>query len=246
VNVPEMARPRFSFENPVTRCCLWLVFQMQAALLRKKIVLTRDLAVLSRHRKIAAGFPDDSLDYVRVSTLELIAHEIRSRGVAGACAELGVFRGHFASRINEFFPDRTLYLFDTFDGFCADQVDADKARGYVHTEQDFSSTKLESVLVRMPNRNRCVPRVGRFPGTACGLENERFAFVSLDPDLFEPTYAGLQFFFPRLSDGGSILVHDYNDDLYAGVRAAVDRFLSENRCAFVPVSDHYGSALIVK
>jgi O-methyltransferase len=56
-------------------------------------------------------------DYFRVSSLELVAYEIYSNNVKGNVAELGVFRGDFAKHINVAFPDRKLYLFDTFDGF---------------------------------------------------------------------------------------------------------------------------------
>ena len=34
-----------------------------------------------------------------------------------ACAEAGVFTGEFAKYINQYFPNRTLHLFDTFEGF---------------------------------------------------------------------------------------------------------------------------------
>jgi O-methyltransferase len=52
-----------------------------------------------------------------MSSLELVAHEIYENNVIGEVAELGVYRGDFASIINALFPDRKLYLFDTFRGF---------------------------------------------------------------------------------------------------------------------------------
>ncbi|MDR3334041.1 MAG: TylF/MycF family methyltransferase [Treponema sp.] len=57
------------------------------------------------------------IDHVRHSSLRLITEEIRERNIEGAVAELGVFKGDFAKRLNIAFPDRKLYLFDTFDGF---------------------------------------------------------------------------------------------------------------------------------
>ena len=38
---------------------------------------------------------------------------------------------------------------------------------------------------------------------------EKFAFVSLDTDLYKPTLAGLEFFWPRMSKGGFIFIHDF-------------------------------------
>lgn len=42
---------------------------------------------------------------------------IYSNNISGCVAEVGVFQGEFASVINKNFPDRKLYLFDTFEGF---------------------------------------------------------------------------------------------------------------------------------
>jgi O-methyltransferase len=56
-------------------------------------------------------------DYFRLSSLELAAYEIYANNIKGNVAELGVFRGDFAKFINMSFPDRKLYLFDTFEGF---------------------------------------------------------------------------------------------------------------------------------
>lgn len=50
-------------------------------------------------------------EYIRLSTLELIAEEIARKQVEGSVAELGVYKGHFARRLNQAFPGRTLYLF---------------------------------------------------------------------------------------------------------------------------------------
>ena len=54
---------------------------------------------------------------VRLAALRLIADQIRERNAAGQTAELGVYQGAFAAEIGRLFPDRRLYLFDTFEGF---------------------------------------------------------------------------------------------------------------------------------
>lgn len=40
-----------------------------------------------------------------------------------------------------------------------------------------------------------------------GIEDS-FCFVSLDMDLYKPTYEGLHYFYPRLNHGGYIFIHD--------------------------------------
>ena len=54
---------------------------------------------------------------VRGATFRRMADRLCQRGVPGALAELGTYRGDFAWQLNDRFPDRKLYLFDTFEGF---------------------------------------------------------------------------------------------------------------------------------
>lgn len=53
----------------------------------------------------------------RLATIRLLAKEIRQRCLPGEIAELGVHQGASARELNRLFPERKLYLFDTFQGF---------------------------------------------------------------------------------------------------------------------------------
>ena len=78
-----------------------------------------------------------------------------------------------------------------------------------------------------------------------GLEGERFALVSLDADLEESTLAGLRFFLPRMSAGGYLLLHDWNNPKLPGVRRALARWEAEHgRLAAVPLCDVNGTLVI--
>lgn len=168
----------------------------------------------------------------------------RLRDIPGDLAELGVYQGEFASQINRMFPERTLYLFDTFEGF--DSRDLEGETAYSNAKKgDFSDTSPDFVLAKMTAPETVVLRKGYFPETAQGLDT-KFAFVSLDADLYEPTLQGLQYFYPRMSPGGVILLHDYNNRRFSGVRAAVDAYEQEmGRLLFLPVGDLHGSVMIV-
>ena len=76
------------------------------------------------------------------------------------------------------------------------------------------------------------------------LEQTIFSFVHLDADLFEPTKNGLEFFYPRVSSEGIILIHDYN--AWPGCRKAVDEFFFLKKESPIPMPDKSGSAIIVK
>jgi O-methyltransferase len=188
-----------------------------------------------------------SYDFIRVSALELAAKEIAEHDVAGAVAELGVFKGEFARIVNLVFSGRPLYLFDTFEGFTPADLEYDKTREYAApTPGLFADTSAESVLATMPFRERCVVKKGWFPASANDCGNERFCFVSLDADLYAPTYEGLSFFWPRLNAGGYIFVHDYNNDEYRGAKEAVRQFCLEMCVGYTPLLDHCGTAIIAK
>ena len=140
----------------------------------------------------------------RDAALELISREVSRYSIEGAVAELGVYRGDFAKRINHFFPDKKLYLFDTFAGFDGRDAVVDRERKFSTGDQDFSRTSEQLVLDKMEHRENCIVKKGWFPETAEGVQ-DKFCFVSLDVDLYKPTLAGLNFFYPRLIGGWGVL-----------------------------------------
>ena len=181
----------------------------------------------------------------RVATLELMSREIKRYNIEGSCAELGVYRGEFAKLINHYFPDKKLYLFDTFEGFDKKDIDTDREKNFSDGTQDFSQTSIELVLSKMEHKENCIIKKGWFPNTAYGLE-DKFCFVSLDADLYKPIRAGLEFFYPRLSHGGMIMIHDFNNEQYKGVHQAVKEFCDDNNIGYVCLSDFCGSAVITR
>ncbi|GHU17329.1 hypothetical protein FACS1894163_08100 [Spirochaetia bacterium] len=186
-------------------------------------------------------------DYIRFSTLELVSHEIYENNIQGCVAELGVYRGDFACCINKAFPDRNLYLFDTFEGFDQKDLMGDtKSNFSKNSEKVFTNTNVNIVLKKMKHKNKCIIKQGWFPETTKDVE-EKFAFVSIDCDLYEPIYNGLKYFFPHLSEGGYIFVHEYTSAIYKGSREAVKRFLSEEHNAHLfPLTDQGGTGIIKK
>ena len=185
-------------------------------------------------------------DFIRYNTLGLLAQEIRQNKVPGACAELGVFQGDFACEISRLLPERKIYLYDTFEGFAAQDLTAEQAGQFSLADECFANTDVALVRAKMPHINQCVFRKGVFPQSAQQDGQERFCLVSLDADLYEPLYAGLKFFYERLAPGGYILVHDYGNPRYKGAAQAVRNFAREYKQNFVPLCDHLGSVVFTK
>lgn len=190
-------------------------------------------------------------DYFRYRTFELVANQINEEKISGAVAELGVFRGHFSSLINEHFPEREIYLFDTFEGF--DQVEAEKEMANGTCDERFvkehKDTSVARMLKNLPYPEKAKIFKGFFPESVTDeARKEKYAFVSLDVDLEESMLEGLRFFYPRLVRGGLIFVHDYNTYYLEGIKRAVKRYEQEigRRLSKVPIADRAGTLILLK
>ena len=203
------------------------------------------LAIGKLKNRVFDVFPRHPLDFhddKRISSASVIASDIIRRGVTGNIAEAGVYRGDFAKYLNILFPDRKLYLFDTFDGFEKTQVSEwDNSNETDLWIDALKNTNEDVVMGKMSYPEMIEIRKGLFPGTAQNLD-DRFVFVSLDMDIFEPTYQGLQFFWNKMSPGGVIFVHDFGN--YDGIKTAVTRFCEENFVGYFLLNDFNTACLV--
>ncbi len=180
----------------------------------------------------------NSADPVRAAALALAIATIDRQNIPGAMAELGVYRGETSCLIHAASPERTLYLFDTFEGFPV----RDKKN-----DNRFQDTNLDVVRKNVGDLRHVIIKKGYFPETAYGLETETFAFVLLDADLYNPTMAGLTYFYSRLQPGGYIFAHDYNSpESDHAVSKAVDLFMADKPEKLVELPDSWGTIVIRK
>lgn len=162
------------------------------------------------------------------------------KNIEGNVAEVGVFRGEFAKKINEYFPNKKLYLFDTFEGF-DDRDLQEEQNGEKHRNNNFINTSIELVLNKMPYKENVIIKKGYFPESIQNdenLKNEQFCFVSLDPDLYKPILEGLEFFYPKMVKNGVIVVDDYYNKIYPGAKKAVDEFCKKYKINILPIGDN--------
>lgn len=195
-----------------------------------------DPGMLFEHRDIG----DD-----RIAALDVAARQIYFNHVEGAIAEVGVYKGEFSKYMSRFMPDRKLYLFDTFEGFHENDITQQEEK-YTHDFRERVSFDDTSVEIALKNIGLYVDtevRKGYFPETAQGLDTEKFAFVSLDTDLYKPILAGLEFFWPKMSGGGFIFIHDFGLE---GVKQAVMEYCTKEKIGFVRITDYCHSVILAK
>lgn len=180
----------------------------------------------------------------RIMFTERFAQVASSENLKGSVAEAGVYRGEFAKEINRIFPDYKLYLFDTFEGFIDEDIAKEQKESLTFANH-LKNVNIEETMSKMPHPEKIELRVGRFPETADGIK-DRFLFVNLDMDLYEPTLGGLRFFYPLMVEGGVILIHDYFNKVYPNIITAVSDFEKEIGCKLhkIPIGDDISIAIV--
>lgn len=170
--------------------------------------------------------------------------QIVKERIPGDFAELGVYKGTTATVLASFARrlGRTAYFLDTFEGFVSADLQGVDARQKVM----FADTSLEAVRTLVGETNTIFIK-GRFPETAGQIPGHAtFAFVHIDCDLYEPMLSALEFFYPRMSPGGFIFVHDYGSLAWEGAEKAVDDFFCDKLEPIMPLADVNGSMVVRK
>src|SRR5262249_51180578 len=130
--------------------------------------------------------------------------------VDGDVAECGTYKGgsafFMARHIIEHKLDKRLCLFDSFEGLSAPAaVDGSHWHRGALTS---SLTDVQNCLAPLG----ATPFVEFFPGWIPSrfpnVSDRKFCFVHIDVDLHDPTRDSMEFFYPRLTPGGIIVLDD--------------------------------------
>ena len=208
---------------------------------------------------------------IRVSALKCFNRPLKAYTVAryfqhvidtvpgGPGGECGVFSGfvslmlcRIAEASNPQFKGENFHLIDSFEGLSpAKQEDAvarlNDATGKiigVFSGGNFSMS-LENVRrnvgTHFPDAQF---HKGWIPPILQQLPEQPWAFMHIDVDLYEPTKACLEYFYPRMLPGGIIVTDDYITPQYPGCRKAWSEFCAERELGFLVFDS--GQALLVK
>lgn len=184
------------------------------------------------------GYADD----VRWSSMALALRSLDLAGISGAIAELGVYQGITSSFLHSISPSRRLYLFDTFDGFPAKALHRSQVG-----DSRFRDTSQHLVARNIGDLTNVEFRKGYFPDSSAGLEQEQFAFVLLDFDLYLSAVKSFEFFYPRMVRGGYFFMHDFNSpESDRAISRAAQEYLADKPELVVEIPDILGSAVFRK
>lgn len=94
----------------------------------------------------------------------------------------------------------------------------------------FTETSLASVQERV-DREQLTKfvelREGLFGQSLPLLQEQKYHFVNIDCDLFEPHIECLEYFYPRMLQGGIIFFDDFNSINYPMAGKAIDHFFAD-------------------
>ena len=159
----------------------------------------------------------------------------------GDLAEVGVYQGGSAKLICEAKKEKNLYLFDTFTGLPEVSSDDTHFGEKYWSKNEFNNTSVESVK-KLLNKYENVHIIeGNFPESGKEIIEKQFCFVHLDVDLYKSTIESLKFFFPKMVQGGVILIHDFHSD---GIQKAFREFKTENKVQVIELTG--SQAMILK
>ncbi len=173
----------------------------------------------------------------------------KTLGLPGDIAELGVYRGlglmTWANLLEAYcIGDRTkmVFGFDNWAGFSgfspqdgAEKENTGKTVGG-YNPKDFKA-ELESAI-KIFDADRFIPHKPRIKLVEGNIEETvwtflqenpgvRFSLVHFDCDLYAPTKAALEAFWPRIVRGGVVIFDEYAIHDWSGETAAVDEFIAD-------------------
>jgi hypothetical protein len=191
------------------------------------------------------------------------------RDVPGAFAECGVWRGGSVLAMiltlqDLAVDDRDIYLYDTFEGMTvpteedvspleppaletwkAAQGRGELPWGWLLDREDFSESAVrERLLSTGYPANRLHIVRGPVEETIPANAADRLALLRLDTDWYESTRHELEHLYPRLAQGGVLIVDDYGH--WEGARRAVDEYFSEQAAPLLLHRIDYAGRIAVK
>ena len=181
---------------------------------------------------------DNFFKQSRYLDLMQLVEIILNKEIPGDFAEAGCWKGHssyfISSLIAKHNKDIKFHIFDSFEGLSeAKEKDENlnklKERQINQIRTQFISNEHFVKNEVLKDFNFVEIYKGWIPEKFNLVQNLKFSFVHIDVDLYEPTFQSLEFFFPRLQDGGIIVCDDYNSFEFDGAKKAWDDFFSKKK-----------------
>lgn len=184
---------------------------------------------------------DNLLKQLRFYGLFQLAERAAETLHEGDFAECGCWKGQstwaIARLIAESGRRRPFHVFDSFEGLSDFTAEDENPAWKIGAEQQAKlkrhfTTSEDAVRAKLAEFDFVALYRGWIPERFGEIADRRFAFVHLDVDMHRPTVDGLEFFWPRLVEGGILVCDDYGSRNYPGATRAFEACMAEVRPRF--------------
>lgn len=175
---------------------------------------------------------------------DMISYIVKNN-IPGDILDIGVFKGYSSylalNKLNSLgINDREFYLYDTFEGMPLPTPEDGKNIINIHKRETNNSKTNSSKwafgsLTEVKNnlKNVKYPKdkihyvKGMVENTLPNHSHKQIAYMRLDTDFYSSTKIELECLYPYLSEGGVVIVDDY-DSKFKGCNLAVHEFFDAN------------------
>ena len=158
---------------------------------------------------------------------------------AGDFMECGAYRGTTARILCDYLDfgrlDRRYYLYDMFDW---------GGESYAETMPLHGPDLYEQVRQRFADLPNVTIVKGRLPDSLAIAAPERIALLHVDLNSVEAERGVLERLYPRVADGGAIVLDDYGWDYYAAQRQSANQFFAAQGTEVLELPT--GQGLVIK
>jgi predicted O-methyltransferase YrrM len=244
----------------IVQALIWLVFGDQAKKRRVKQECARiaanlfgdyplsedcklwreDTEFLDKYRELSPGNPySQDRKYI---LREMVRY---TEAIPGDIAECGCFEGASAYFMALERQNIEIHLFDSFEGLSeVSEKDITTKNSVRNWKQGDLKTTEEKLKANLKEFDNIVVHKGWIPEKFPDVAEKSFCFVHIDVDLFEPTLASLQFFYPKISAGGVLLLDDFGFTTCPGAYDAAMEYMESLNQKIIHLTT--GQGLVVK
>lgn len=183
---------------------------------------------------------------------------MRSTVLDGSMAECGCWKGlssfmmcHYLQQVNPAFKGENYHILDSFQGL-SEPTDADVISDRRVTKFEFRhgqpagaySASLEHVQRSLAEFPEITYHPGWLPESLENVMEARYRFVHIDLDLHDPIKGAVEYFYPRMVPGGTIVFDDYGSLYWPGAKKAIDDYCAAEGIRLLVLST--GQAVVWK
>lgn len=151
----------------------------------------------------------------------IIRYSEMVKDLEGDCGIFGCFKGGCSELIAKLNPHKNVSIFDSFEG-----LPTPSKHDNFHKEKDFNEVSYEAVYGYFKT---LYLNVEIFKGFSPSVftkanPNRKYCYSHIDVDLYQSVLDGLDYFYPRMVEGGVIVLDDFGFSSTEGAKIATLEF----------------------